>query len=730
MTNSKIQNTNEVPSAEELMKKFDKDSKSRNLTGPFKAVYNGLLIAFAVYVLIVSLLSGSMTEFTKLPLFLGMIMVLGFLKFPACEKDANRPNYIPWYDVLLAVISFGCCLYFVINQNKIIEMAVDIQLEQIVVGAVCIICLFELCRRAIGIPLMVVAGLFLVYAIIWRLTINPATTLKNLIYDLFYNLNCGIFSTPVAVCSSFIVIFIIFGSFLEKTGIGTFFVDLANSLVGSAAGGPAKVAVISSALEGMYSGSSVANTVGSGSITIPVMKKTGYRPEFAAAVEAAASTGGQIMPPIMGAAAFLMSQITGFSYSTIVVCAILPAILYFAGIFIMVHLEAKKMGLKGLPKESIPNFFKLILKKGYLLLPIVALVICMNSYTPALSACFAIMFAMAISLLDVNLIENLLSKDKQKIKTSLVSLLLALLPIAAYFVFSMVLKTSATSRALFIAMAVATICSVFTRKLKIDCPLDLKLVGEGFHGGTNNSIGVVVACAMAGIISGVVAMTGLGSTLITLIVPIAEKSVILALFLTMLCCIVLGMGVPTTANYVIMATITAPILTKMGIEMLAAHMFVFYFGIVADITPPVALAAYAGSAIAKSNPLKTGFTASKLAIGAFIIPYIFALNPSMLFIDAAWYDVILTVVTALIGMFGVSVGLQGYAFGKVCWPLRIVSAVGGLLLIIPGILTDLVGLALVLIACFFTYIWNYVLKHVWNFIKNIAIKLAKAIKKN
>ena len=423
-----------------------------------------------------------------------------------------------------------------------------------------------------------------------------------------------------------------------------------------------------------------------------------------AAVEAAASTGGQIMPPIMGAASFLMSQITGYSYSTIVICAILPAILYFTGIFIMVHLEAKKMGLKGLPKETIPNFFKLILKKGYLLIPIIVLIACMNRFTPAMSACFAILFAMAISLIDVNLIENLFSKDKEKILISIKSLILAIIPIATFFIFSVVLQKSATTRALFIAIAVATICSALTKKCKINSPLDIKVVGEGFHGGTNNAIGVVIACAMAGIISGVVASTGLGSTLIHLIVPLGKQNVFLALFLTMLCCIVLGMGVPTTANYVIMATITAPILIKMEIEMLAAHMFVFYFGIVADITPPVALAAYAGSAIAKSNPLKTGFTASKLAIGAFIIPYIFALNPSMLFIDAVWYDVVLTTVSALIGMFGVSIGLQGYAFSKVPVIFRIIAAVGGLLLIIPGIWTDIAGLVLVVGVCVFSYI--------------------------
>jgi len=332
------------------------------------------------------------------------------------------------------------------------------------------------------------------------------------------------------------------------------------------------------------------------------------------------------------------------------------------------------------------------------------LVICMNSYTPALSACFAILFAMAISLIDVDCVDYLFSKNKEKVLTAIKGIGLALIPILTYVVFSLVLEKSPTSRALFIAIAVAAICSVFTKKIKINSPLDIKVVGEGLQGGTNNSIGVVIACAMAGIISGVVAMTGLGSTLITLIVPIAEKSIMLALFLTMLCCIVLGMGVPTTANYVIMATITAPILTNMGVEILAAHMFVFYFGIVADITPPVALAAYAGSAIAKSNPLKTGFTASKLAIGAFIIPYIFALNPSMLFINAVWYDVILTVVTSLVGMFGVSVGLQGYAFGKVPVVLRIVSAIGGLLLIIPGIVTDVIGLVLVAGVCVYTFI--------------------------
>lgn len=722
---------------EELLKKFDKDSKNRHFTGKFKLVADAMFLAFAIYVIVAALLLRRVTTFTKLPVFLGLTMFLGFIKYPACNKDAARKNYIPWYDAVLALLSLASCLYYTVNQNTIVYMGGEINTQQIVVGIIAILLLFELCRRSIGIPLMVVAFGFLVYATIWLLKLNPALTLNTLIYNIYYNVDCGIFSTPVTVCCNFIVIFIIFGAFLEKSGIGAFFVDLANSVVGSAAGGPAKVAVISSALMGMYSGSSVANTVGSGSITIPMMKKTGYKSEFAAAVEAAASTGGQIMPPIMGAAAFLMAQITGIAYSKIIVCAILPAILYFGGIFLMIHLEAKKLGLVGLPKDSVPKFFKLIAKKGYLLIPVVVLVICMNSYTPAMSACFAILTAICVSLIDEDLFEDLTSKNKSRITVAIISLVFALIPIGLFFILDNTLSTQSTARGLFVAFAVAcAFCIIISSLKSLDkivraknpitvakissisktfdsiekhVPINAKKLCSGFISGTNSSLGVVIACAMAGIISGVVSLTGLGSTLITLIVPIASKSLILALFLTMLCCIVLGMGVPTTANYVIMATITAPILVSMGVPMLAAHMFVFYFGIIADITPPVALAAYAGSAIAGSNPLKTGVTATKLAIAAFIIPYIFALNPAMLFINTTWYEVLLIIITSLVGMFGVAIGMQGYFKGKVHFVLRIISAAGGLLLIYPGIITDTIGLILVGTVMVLCFIFN--IKH-------------------
>ena len=434
----------------------------------------------------------------------------------------------------------------------------------------------------------------------------------------------------MAVCSTFIFLFILFGAFLERTGIGQFFIDIANSIAGKATGGPAKVAVIASALQGTITGSSVANTVSSGSFTIPMMKKMGYRPEFAAAVEAAASTGGQIMPPIMGAAAFLMAEMTGIPYSDIIIAAIIPAFLYFTGIMIMVHLEAKRYGLKGLPAEEIPNFFKLMAGYWYLLIPLVVLVtMMMTGYTPSRAALAAIILSVVVSLF------------RKETRMNLQTLLSAL------------------------------------------------------EAGARNIIGVAIACAVAGMIVGTVTLTGIGLKLAGGLLSMSGGNILLALFFTMIASIVLGMGVPTTANYVIMATITAPIVLQLGVDLLPAHMFVFYFGIVADITPPVALAAYAGSAIARSNPLKTGVQATKLAIAAFIIPYIFALNPSLLLLGSEPLAIINVTISALVGMTGVAAATEGYLLTKMNPIVRIISLIGGLMLIIPGIQTDIGGLVLV-----------------------------------
>ena len=669
--------------SESIMQEFDRESNVRVFTGWRKKIITALMAGFSVYMIAMALVFPTATKYTKLTTFLAFIAFIGYLIFPAYKKQTKKINHVPFYDIILAVVSAGSFLYYTIFQEDIIKMSKRIGTLQIIVALVAILLLVELVRRAVGLPIIFVAGAFVVYAAVKAYTDNPNTALRNLMYGLFYDVSNGLFSTPVYVCTTFIVLFIILGALLERTGIGTFFVDLANSVAGASIGGPAKVAVISSALEGMYSGSSVANTVGSGSITIPMMKKTGYKPEFAAAVEAAASTGGQIMPPIMGAAAFLMSEMTEIPYASIAVAAILPAALYFTSIFLMIHFEAKKLGLKGLPKDSIPSFFKLILRNGYLLLPIVVLVICMNFFSAGVSACFAILSSLVVSLVPHHIT-----------KSTAWRLLIPVIPVAVTLGIWLPTGRSNMQIAVFAGMIV---CALLSFVSKGHAPLDPQTVIGSLENGAKNTVGVAVACGMAGLISGVVTMTALGQLLINTLVPIAENSTFLALVLTMLCCIVLGMGVPTTANYVIMATITAPILINMGIPLFAAHMFVFYFGIVADITPPVALAAYAGSAIAKSNPLKTGVTATRLAITAFIVPYIFAYSPEMLIIgsDKPWYEIVLLIITALLGIYVISAGMEGYMNRHMPWWQRIVALAGGLLMVIPGYKTDIAGLVLI-----------------------------------
>ena len=622
--------TGTAEDVEAIMKKYDRESNTRIWEGVPKKVVRYLLAAFALLMVYMNLFAN-WEERVRRSLFVGIVIILSFLVYPA-KKGSTKKNHIPIYDIVLMVLGAGAYFYFVINFKTIIGHATRISQLEVIVGIIGILVLAETCRRVVGIPILCVATVFIGYAFYSGLGAGRAfpQVLKSIVYNLFYTTS-GVIGTPIGVCSTYIALFILFGAFLEATGISEFFIQLANSLAGASTGGPAKVAVISSALCGMVSGSSVGNTVTTGSVTIPLMKKTGYKGEFAGAVEAAASTGGQIMPPIMGAAAFLMAEMVGVQYSEIAMRAIFPALLYFTGIFITVHLEAKRLGLKGIAKEDLPKFVPLFIRQGYLLIPLVTLVaMVMMGYTMSRSAVIATLLAILVSIPN---------KSTRMNPTRFVNAL---------------------------------------------------------ETGGKNTLSVAVACGIAGIIAGVVTMTGLGQILISAIVSVAGDRVIIALFLTMLTCIVLGMGVPTTANYIIMATTCAPILVNgMGINKIAANMFVFYFGIVADITPPVALAAYAGSAIAKSNPMKTALNASRLAIAAFIVPYIFAFNPAMLFIDADVVQVVIIIVTSLVGLTGVAGGLEGYMVTNMNPIQRILAVVGGLCLIIPGTVTDLAGIAIV-----------------------------------
>ena len=642
---------------DEVMRKYDRESATRVWEGTPKIIITVIMSIFSLYCLYMTLFSTALPE-VRLTLFVGCIIILGFLTYPA-KKGHVRVNSMPWYDIALMVIGSACFFYFAANALPIIKLATRIQTVHVVIGVIGILVLVELCRRCVGIPILCVVAALLVYTFYNQLSYNPSffNALKNVVYKLFYTTS-GVIGTPINVCFTYIVLFIIFGAFLERTGIANFFISLANRLAGWSSGGPAKVAVISSALCGMVSGSSVGNTVTTGSVTIPMMKKTGYKPEFAGAVEAAASTGGQIMPPIMGAAAFLMAEYMDLPYAEVAVKAILPAVLYFSGIFIAVHLEAKKLGLKGIARADLPKW-SFLLKNFYLILPLVLLVWLVSSgaKTMAFSAALSILAAFIIGF-----IHQLVEKNKEM----------------------------SFGKALGETVKASIISAI-----------------DALMAGAKGAITVAVACAMAGMIAGCITVTGLASILINAIVSVAGNATIIVLVLTMLCCIVLGMGVPTTANYCIMASTCAPILVQLGFPVVAAHFFVFYFGIVADITPPVALAAYAGSAIAKSNPMKTGINATKLAIAAFIVPYIFAYNSEMLFVGVnGWYDVLLIAFTALLGLFGVASALNGYLFRKIPMVLRLLLVAGGLGMMVPGLISDAVGLVAVGGVVLFQYFSN------------------------
>ena len=642
---------------DEVMRKYDRESATRVWEGTPKIIITVIMSIFSLYCLYMTLFSTALPE-VRLTLFVGCIIILGFLTYPA-KKGHVRVNSMPWYDIALMVIGSACFFHFAANALPIIKLATRIQTVHVVIGVIGILVLVELCRRCVGIPILCVVAALLVYTFYNQLSYNPSffNALKNVVYKLFYTTS-GVIGTPINVCFTYIVLFIIFGAFLERTGIANFFISLANRLAGWSSGGPAKVAVISSALCGMVSGSSVGNTVTTGSVTIPMMKKTGYKPEFAGAVEAAASTGGQIMPPIMGAAAFLMAEYMDLPYAEVAVKAILPAVLYFSGIFIAVHLEAKKLGLKGIARADLPKW-SFLLKNFYLILPLVLLVWLVSSgaKTMAFSAALSILAAFIIGF-----IHQLLEKNKEM----------------------------SFGKALGETVKASIISAI-----------------DALMAGAKGAITVAVACAMAGMIAGCITVTGLASILINAIVSVAGNATIIGLVLTMLCCIVLGMGVPTTANYCIMASTCAPILVQLGFPVVAAHFFVFYFGIVADITPPVALAAYAGSAIAKSNPKKTGINATKLAIAAFIVPYIFAYNSEMLFVGVnGWYDVLLIAFTALLGLFGVASALNGYLFRKIPMVLRLLLVAGGLGMMVPGLISDAVGLVAVGGVVLFQYFSN------------------------
>ena len=615
--------------AEEVLKKYDSDADTMQYTGLMAKFVSALAITFSIFQLYTATF-GVLDAQLQRAVHLGFGLALVYLLYPS-RKRWSRTKVHP-LDVVLAILGAASPAYIVLEYQQLVLRSGTVTTSDLAVGLIGILLVVEATRRVVGIPMVTVVLCFIAYAFAGPympgVLAHRGLTLNQLVGHLYFTTE-GIFGIPLGVSSTFIFLFILFGAYLESTGLGKFFIDLANSIAGWASGGPAKVAVLSSGLMGTVSGSSVANVVGTGSLTIPMMKKLGYHKDFAGAVEAAASTGGQLMPPVMGAAAFLMAEFVGVPYIDIAKAAVVPALLYFTGVWLGVHFEAKRSNLKGLPREQLPKFGRLFIERGHLALPLVVIVyLLVSGYTPM--------------------------------------------------------------RAALVAIVLSIICSALRKSTRMK-PIEIV---RGLDKGARNVLSVLVACASAGIVIGVVTKTGVGLKLASGLLALSGGLLLPTLFFTMITAIVLGMGVPTTANYVITSTIAAPAIIQMGVPVLAAHMFVFYFGIIADVTPPVALAAFAGAGIAGGNALKTGINASKLAIAAFIIPYMFVLSPVILMVDATIGNVLLATVTAIIGMVALSSALIGYLVDNCRAYERIILIAGGLMMIKPGMLTDIAGFVL------------------------------------
>lgn len=567
---------------------------------------------------------GLRPALTQRGIHLALALMVSFMLFIDLKK--SKWTMLWMIPAVLGLISAG---YFGLFNQQLSLHYFSPRWYELAAGAMMILLTFVACKKQHGWVMPIIMFVFLIYPYFGQylpgILKTPSTSITEIIIKQTFHAE-GVFSTPLSTSANYIILFTIFGAFLEYTGTGQFIIDISRACLGTFRGGPAKIAVVSSALFGTVSGSAAANVVGTGTLTIPMMKNTGYRAQFAAAVEAAASTGGQIMPPVMGAASFIMAEFLGIPYSAVIKAAVIPALLYFIGILFTVDLEACKNNLRGLPRSELPSPWKVLKEGWYLAIPIILL--------------------LTLMMVGVTL-----------------------------------------HRSGFISIVVMTVISLITKRMKIS------EIPTALFKGVKSGVGIATLSAGAGIIVGSLAMSGLGLKLSSILISVAGGKLVLLLLLTMLTSLIFGMGMPTSAAYIILAVVVAPALTAMNVEPIAAHMFCFYFGIMSVITPPVAIAAYNGAAIAKCNPNAAGWEAVRLAAGGFIIPFIFVNNPSLLMIGIL-PEILLNLCTALLGMYMLSVGLIGFFKIKLSWLLRIVMLVAALTLIIPGILTDIIGLVL------------------------------------
>lgn len=642
MDDKKLMTESEVAlDVDKLLEEYDAEaSKLRKLAGPIGKITVIIAIIMSLFHLYTAGF-GTLLSVKQRSLHIIFAFSLGFLLFPATKRSKkDRVSILDIVFAILVVIVFGYLFVFV---TEIANKGGNLNTIDLIFGSLAILITLEITRRVVGPELPIVAILFLLYAkfgpYLPGALGHRGYSFERIISHMYLTLE-GILGIPIGVSATYVFLFILFGSFLDKTGVGKFFIDLAYSLTGHTKSGPAMTAVVASGLMGSISGSSVANTVTTGAFTIPLMKKTGYKPYFAGAVEATASTGGQIMPPVMGAAAFIMADFTGISYLYIIAAAAIPAILYYFAVGTMVHLEASKLGLKGLPREELPKLGKILKSNGYQLIPLLSIIFFLvKGYTATLAAFYSIIISVIIAV-----IANFVKKEKT---------------------------------------------------------FGIKEFIGALEAGAKGSIGVACACACAGMIVGVVTLTGLGLKVAELIVTLAQGKLLLTLFFTMIASIILGMGLPTTAKYIVLATMAVPALLKLEVNLMAAHLFILYFGVIADITPPVALAAYAGAGIAGANSMKTGFQAVKLALAAFIVPYIFAVDSSLILVKDVTgtavtfipiIEAIPVIVSAILGILCLAGAVEGYLVDECKVYERALLAIGALLLLKPGLWTDAFGL--------------------------------------
>mgnify|MGYP006278232497 FL=1 len=627
--------------------------KNRTLKGRWAILITIIAISLSLFHLYTSGF-GVLLALKQRAVHLLFIFPLTFLLYPFSRNKKDRNPTI--LDITFALLGLVPSIYILFNYKALALRAGAYKTTDIVLGAIIILLVLEGTRRAIGKPLPIIASTFLIFALFGPYMPGPLAhrgfSIERIISQLYLTTE-GIFGIPIGVSATFVFMFVLLGAFLEATGVSQYLLDLAFAGMGHRRGGPAKAAVVSSGLMGMVSGSSIANTVTTGSITIPIMKKVGFKPEVAGAVEASASTNGQFMPPIMGAAAFIMVEFTEIAYVEIIKHAIIPAILCYIGLLCIIHIQALKTGIEGMDKSELDPFWSTFFKGIYYIFPILVLLyfLIIIRVTPLNAAFWAIVTCIAVTI-GVKIFKVSTTNNNQQNEDNS--------------------KQNITPK-----QALKEFSGEMIYALKT---------------GAKNMVNIALACACAGIIIGIVNLTGLGLRMTSLIVTLAQGKLLLTLLFAMIASIILGFGLPTTATYIVMATLTAPAVAQLGVPLIAAHLFVFYYGIVADVTPPVCLATYAGAGIANSDPVKTGILGVKFDLVAFVLPFIFVYSPNLLLIDTTIVQIIVTFITALIGMYAFSAAIQNFYIIKTTLIERIILFAVAVMLIIPNFIYSIIGI--------------------------------------